>query len=97
MLCRQCGTEIADKALVCFRCGTATAVPTLKAPPAGRRGMGLGLWVALFTLVLLILLALVVYYEGPTPAGLPPQAVQYALVAGAVAIVILRAIARRRR
>ncbi len=23
MKCRQCGTEIADKALICFRCGTA--------------------------------------------------------------------------
>jgi uncharacterized membrane protein YvbJ len=25
MKCRQCGTEIADKALICFRCGTAVA------------------------------------------------------------------------
>jgi hypothetical protein len=24
MLCRQCGTEIADKAIVCYRCGAAT-------------------------------------------------------------------------
>ncbi|MBM3773354.1 MAG: hypothetical protein FJW27_19105 [Acidimicrobiia bacterium] len=24
MKCRQCGTEIADKALICYRCGTAT-------------------------------------------------------------------------
>ena len=23
MKCRQCGTEIAEKALICFRCGTA--------------------------------------------------------------------------
>lgn len=23
MKCRQCGTEIADKALICFRCGAA--------------------------------------------------------------------------
>ena len=24
MKCRNCGTEIADKALICYRCGTAT-------------------------------------------------------------------------
>ncbi len=24
MQCRNCGTEIADKALICYRCGTAT-------------------------------------------------------------------------
>jgi hypothetical protein len=27
MQCRSCGTEIADKALICFRCGAATADP----------------------------------------------------------------------
>lgn len=27
MLCRSCGTEIADKALICFRCGAATTDP----------------------------------------------------------------------
>lgn len=24
MVCRQCGIEIADKALICYKCGTAT-------------------------------------------------------------------------
>ena len=24
MQCRQCGTEIADKALICYKCGTGT-------------------------------------------------------------------------
>jgi uncharacterized membrane protein YvbJ len=24
MRCRNCGTEIADKALICYKCGTAT-------------------------------------------------------------------------
>lgn len=24
MTCRQCGTVIADKALICYKCGTAT-------------------------------------------------------------------------
>ena len=39
MKCRNCGTEIADKALICYRCGTATTEakhqPYVK--PKGRR------------------------------------------------------------
>jgi len=27
MTCRSCGIEIADKALICFRCGAATSDP----------------------------------------------------------------------
>jgi uncharacterized membrane protein YvbJ len=34
MICRHCGTEIADKALICYRCGNATTEPRIK-PPAG--------------------------------------------------------------
>ena len=30
MICRQCGTEIADKALICYRCGTATTEAKFK-------------------------------------------------------------------
>lgn len=33
MQCRNCGTEIADKAIVCFRCGAATTDPVRKAVP----------------------------------------------------------------
>jgi hypothetical protein len=36
--CRACGTEIADKAIVCFRCGTPTDLPAAPSrPAAGRR------------------------------------------------------------
>jgi len=34
MICKYCGTEIADKALICYRCGHATTEPRIK-PPAG--------------------------------------------------------------
>ena len=37
MRCRQCGTEIADKALICYRCGTATTEAKFKAPAAADR------------------------------------------------------------
>lgn len=33
MTCTHCGSEIADKALICYRCGRATAEPRIK-PPA---------------------------------------------------------------
>lgn len=35
MTCRHCGTEIADKALICFRCGKATAEPRIAPPTEG--------------------------------------------------------------
>jgi hypothetical protein len=34
MRCKYCQTEIADKALICYRCGNATTEPRIK-PPAG--------------------------------------------------------------
>jgi hypothetical protein len=38
MICSHCGTAIADKALVCFRCGAATAQPqtTVQTPKPSR-------------------------------------------------------------
>lgn len=33
MKCRNCGTEIAEKALICFRCGTATTEARIAPPP----------------------------------------------------------------
>lgn len=38
MKCRSCGTEIAVNALICFRCGTATAEPRIPPPAARRQG-----------------------------------------------------------
>jgi hypothetical protein len=38
--CPVCSTEIADKAIVCYRCGTPTAIPVTAAKPAQRRGRG---------------------------------------------------------
>ena len=35
MKCRNCGAEIAVNALICYKCGTATAEPRVK-PPAAR-------------------------------------------------------------
>jgi hypothetical protein len=39
MKCKNCGTEIAEKALICYRCGEATTAPRIQAPaPPSRRG-----------------------------------------------------------
>ena len=37
MICRNCGTEIADKALICYRCGKPTTDARV-APAVVRRG-----------------------------------------------------------
>ena len=56
MICRVCGTEIAEKALICYRCGTATTEAKYK--PAAirpRRGRGPALIVVLIALLLVLL------------------------------------------
>jgi hypothetical protein len=35
MACTHCGTEIADKALICYRCGRATTEPRISPPSTG--------------------------------------------------------------
>jgi hypothetical protein len=35
MICKHCGTEIADKALICYKCGNATTEPRIKPPSEG--------------------------------------------------------------
>jgi hypothetical protein len=35
MNCKHCGTEIADRALICYRCGHATTEPRVKPPTDG--------------------------------------------------------------
>ena len=35
MICKYCQTEIADKALICYRCGHATTEPRITPPEDG--------------------------------------------------------------
>jgi hypothetical protein len=94
MQCRHCGTEIADKALICYRCGAATTDPVHKPPVAtrGHRSRG-SLAATVLALVLLVVLAL---YMGRAATGEASRAVTWIVVAVAVVIVALRAYARRR-
>lgn len=54
MTCRQCGTEIADKALICYKCGTATTEAKFKPAELPDRppSSGLGVLVTLAVLAL---------------------------------------------
>ena len=55
MLCSACQTEIADKALICFRCGAATTERS-REPARSSSGRSRRLCITLLGLSLLLLL-----------------------------------------
>jgi len=91
VVCKSCGTEIADKALICYRCGAATSAPAVP-PPAPTRAGRAGLLPTL-ALVALALLALFMGQAGTV--SLAPE-VRYAMVAVALVILVWRLLSRRR-
>jgi predicted nucleic acid-binding Zn ribbon protein len=63
MRCRFCGTEIADKALICYKCGNATTEPRIKPPDEGPilgrpRRRRKPYYVAIIVLLVLVLIAI---------------------------------------
>ena len=94
MQCRNCGTEIADKAIVCYRCGTATTDPVRRAVPvAPRRSPLLSFVVA----ALLGLLALYLGYAGRTAATPDRWQAAAGILAGAALMILVLRLLRRRR
>jgi len=93
MQCRNCGIEIADKALICYKCGTATVEAKHKAPAVKPPRSSAGTLISLLALVLLVIFAL--YMDRFLTVG-APRGMRWVIVGVAVAIVALRAIARRR-
>ena len=91
MLCRHCGTEIADKALICYRCGTATSEARFK--PAATRPSSSSLVVSVLVIVVLAMAAL---YIDRTATASAPRVTGWILAAVAVVIVAVRAYLRRR-
>ncbi|HEX9366372.1 MAG TPA: zinc ribbon domain-containing protein [Vicinamibacterales bacterium] len=95
MICRNCGTEIADKAIVCYRCGAGTSDPVRQpALVRPRRGRLL----PLLGLVLLVLLGLYLGQAGrvvAVPLGRAASLAAGVSIAAAVAVLLVR-IARRR-
>jgi hypothetical protein len=92
MKCRSCGTEIAEKAIVCFRCGTPTDLPAAPARPRARPRAPIGVGV----LVLIVAIALGLWL-------LPPMLTDgaFALYIGWAVVVLAAGLAawllRRRR
>jgi hypothetical protein len=93
MTCRSCGTEIAEKALICYKCGGATA-DAVHQPPSAAPRPGRSSFVVTFV-ALLLLAAVAVVLARSAPNGTPP-AVTYIVAGVAIVIVGLRAYARRR-
>jgi hypothetical protein len=93
MQCRKCGTEIADKAIVCFRCGAGTSDPVRKAVTVKPRRSPL---VAVVVIAALLLLAAYMGQLSRTAAA--PELPQLAagLSLGAAVVVLLLGVLRRR-
>ena len=94
MICRNCGTTIADKAIVCFRCGTPTDLPVAPASPARSRGPA---WVGLVRQLLLGVLL----FAGLAWVGVPTRLSELTVVGFAkllgvvVAAIVLSDLAAR--
>lgn len=81
MICRHCGTEIADRALVCYRCGSATAEPTVRTGRPARR------WSRIPVVAALLVLALAALFMAQAVSGQAPRLVSWTVV-GLAAIVL---------
>ena len=70
MTCRHCGSEIADKALICYRCGTATTEAKFKPAAIRNKRSPLRIVVAVIIIVVLVLLAFFLLHSGsPSTIG----------------------------
>jgi hypothetical protein len=92
MQCRNCGAEIADKALICYRCGTATAEAKYK-PAEQRRGTRGGVIATVLAIAIVVVAGLLLARSGGGPES--SRIVTGVVVAVAVLVVALRAYARR--
>ena len=84
MKCKNCGTEIADNALICYRCGEATAARKYEPVPEPSRRGPIPVIVAI-----LVIIAAAVF-------GLPYLTPGPARVAGWVALVVVVFVTVRR-
>lgn len=93
MQCRNCGTEIADKAIVCYRCGTATTDPVRRPVRIKPKSSPL---LAFVSAAVLLLLALYLGQASRTAANPGPlRLVAGLLVAAALVVLLVRTLRRR--
>lgn len=83
MTCKHCGTEIAANALICFRCGRATAEPVGQARKSGRTSGG-SVWVSAAAAIVLVVAAL---FMGQSTYAQVPRELSWAV--GGLAVVVL--------
>lgn len=94
MQCRNCGAQIADKALICYKCGTATTEAKYQPAKLTRSPSRSGLIATTIALTLILVLFVVM---GRISTAETSTYLRVAAVVVAVLIVALRAYARRRR
>ena len=93
MQCRNCGTEIADKAIICYRCGAGTTDPVRSPVPVRpRRTPGPPLAVVITPL----LLALVLLFAAQTSSHAEAFTVAAEVSGGAGVLLLIVRLVRRR-
>ena len=93
-MCRHCGTEISEKALVCFRCGESTSAPAgAERGVTGGRAGSQPWWLALTALLVLVAGGL---FMARAASGELPAPVSYAVAALAAVVLVWRILRRRR-
>jgi hypothetical protein len=93
MVCRHCGTEIADKAIICYRCGAGTTDPVRQPARVVARRSPLLSFVAIAVMLLLGLYMGQASRTAANPDTL--QTIAGVLVGAAVILLILRVVRRR--
>jgi hypothetical protein len=91
MTCSNCGTEIADKAIVCYRCGQPTVAARLKPAALPSRGRSI-----IVTLAFVVLMLAGLFMGQAGTEELPPV-VSWAVSVLAAVIVVWRVAVRRQQ
>lgn len=91
MTCRNCGTEIADKALICYRCGEATTAPKVAPPPPPRERGAIPVVIAMLVIIAVAVMVLPELEPGT------PRLAGWATLVVVTALAVWRLRPRRRR
>ena len=94
MVCRHCGTEIADKAIICYRCGAGTTDPVRQPARITRRRSPL---VSFIGIAVLLVLALYLGLASRTASDPDRLQTIAAIIAGAAVVLFIVRVMRRRR
>jgi uncharacterized membrane protein YvbJ len=93
MQCRQCGAEIADKAIVCYRCGAPTTDPVRRAVKVRPKRSPL---LSIVAALVLLLVALYLGQASHTAADPERWQLLAGVLAGAALVILVIRVVRRR-